>query len=139
MNVGTQVGLGHGHNLLDGDPAPHPPKGHRPKFSAHIRCGKMAAWIKLPLGMEVDLGPGRIVLHEDPARPSQKRHSPQFSAHVYCGQTVAHLSYSWSPIVVASNLRNAILILVCRSSVPPSQLKLGRHYPRVHGPCWLHW
>ena len=64
-------------------------KGHSPPpFSAHICCGQMAAWIKMPLGMEVGLGPGNFVLDGDPAPPSPKRGwSPQFSVHVYCGQT----------------------------------------------------
>ena len=30
MKLGTQVGLGHGHIVLDGDPAPRPLKGHSP-------------------------------------------------------------------------------------------------------------
>ena len=57
-----QVGLGSGHIVLDGDPAP-PPKGHSPPFSAHICCGQMVGWIKMPLGMEVDLIPGDFVLY----------------------------------------------------------------------------
>ena len=73
------------------DAAPLPKRGTVPQFSAHVRCGQIAAWTKMPLGMEVGLGPGHIVLHRDPAHP--KGHSPQFLAHVYCGQTVAHLSY----------------------------------------------
>jgi len=56
MKLGTQVGFGPGHIVLDGDPAAPPPKGHSPQFLAHICCGKMAAWIKMPLGMEVGLG-----------------------------------------------------------------------------------
>ena len=40
MKLGMQVGLGPGHIVLDGDPAPPPPKGHSPQFSAHISCGK---------------------------------------------------------------------------------------------------
>jgi len=43
MKLGVRVGLGSGHILLDGDPAPVPPKGHSPQFSAHICCGQMAA------------------------------------------------------------------------------------------------
>jgi len=43
MKLGMQVGLGPGHIVLDGDPAPPPLKGHSPQFSAHIRCGQMAA------------------------------------------------------------------------------------------------
>ena len=72
---GTEVGLGPGHIVLDGDPALLPPKGtqHGPKFSAHISCGQMAGWITMPLGMEVGLGPGDFVLDGDPAPPSRER------------------------------------------------------------------
>ena len=81
MKLGLQVGLGPGHIVLDGDPAPPPLKGYSPQFLAHICCGQMARWIKTPLGMEIGLGPGDFVLDGDPAPP------PQFSAHVHCGQT----------------------------------------------------
>jgi len=55
MKLGMQVGFGPGDIVLDEDPAPPPPKGHRPQFLAHICCGQMAAWIKMPLGIEVGL------------------------------------------------------------------------------------
>jgi len=62
-----QVGLGHGHIVLDGDLAPTPPKGGRsPQFLA-ICCGQIAAGIKMPLGMEVGLGLCDFVLDWDPA------------------------------------------------------------------------
>ena len=88
MKLGTEVGLGPGHIVLDGDPAPPPQKGHSPQFSAHVCCSQTAGWIKIPLDREVDLGSGDIVLDGDLA-PPPKGHSapPQFSAHVYCGQT----------------------------------------------------
>jgi len=61
----VKVGLGPGHIVLDGDPAP---KGaHLPQFSAHVCCCQMAESIKTSLGMEVGLGPGDIVLDGDPA------------------------------------------------------------------------
>jgi len=84
MKLGVQVGLGPGHIVLDGDPAPHPQR----TFSSHICCGQMDGWIKIPLGME-GLGPGDFVLDGDPALPFQKRGGApsQFSAHFYCGQT----------------------------------------------------
>jgi len=42
---------------------PSSPKRAEPQiFSAHICCGQMAAWIKMPLSMEVGLGPGDFVL-----------------------------------------------------------------------------
>jgi len=93
--IGTKVGLGPGEIALDGNPAPLPPKkGHSSQFSAHVHCGQMAGWIKMPLGTEVGLGLGHIVLNGDPA-PLQKRGTaspPQFLVHVCFGQTVAHLS-----------------------------------------------
>jgi len=67
MPLGTQVGLGPGHIVLYGDPAPSPPpppkKRHSsPQFSAHVCCAQSAGWINMPLGMEVDLGPGDTAL-----------------------------------------------------------------------------
>jgi len=76
MKLGMQVGLGPGHIVLDGDPAPPLQKGHIPPFSAHVCCGQVAGWIKMPLGTEVGLGPGDIVLDGDPAPPPQKGHIP---------------------------------------------------------------
>jgi len=92
MKLGTQVGLGPSHNVLDGDPAPPPPKWGRapPQFSAHFYCGQTAGCIMMPLGMEVGLNPRDFVLNEDQA-PSPKGEgagaaapyqSPQFMAHV---------------------------------------------------------
>jgi len=72
------------------------PKGAQPLnfwFSAHVYCGQMDGWIKMPLGREVGLGPGHIVLDGDPALPPPKGHSPTPNFGLYCGQTVAHLSY----------------------------------------------
>jgi len=48
------------------------PKGHSPQFSANVRCGQMAGWIKMPLGVEVGLSPGDFMLDGDPAPPPQK-------------------------------------------------------------------
>jgi len=87
MKLGVQVGLSPGHMVLDGDPAL--PKGAQPpQFSAHVRCGQTAGWIKMPLGIEVGLCPGDFVLDMDPAPPPQKKGSqpPQFSA---CGMSIA--------------------------------------------------
>jgi len=71
MKLGMQVGLGPGHIVLDGDPAPLLPNGHSPQFSAHISCVQMAAWIKMSLGMELGLGPGDFVLEGGPRSPPQ--------------------------------------------------------------------
>ena len=76
-------------------PSPH---GAQPQFSAHICCGQVAGWIKMPLGMEVGLGSGDFVLNEDPAPPPQKggRVPPQFSEHIYCGQTAGWIKMALS-------------------------------------------
>jgi len=42
MARGMEVGLGPGHIVLDGDPAPLPQKGADPQFSAHFYCGQTA-------------------------------------------------------------------------------------------------
>ena len=66
MKLGMQVGLGCGHIVLDGDPAP-PKKGHSPHFSAPVYCDQTARWIEILLGTKVGLGPGNIVFDADPA------------------------------------------------------------------------
>ena len=48
MKLGMQVGLGPGHIVLNGDPAPPPQKGGgSPQFSAHVYCDQMAGSIKI--------------------------------------------------------------------------------------------
>jgi len=70
MSLGTELGIGPGDFVLDGDPAPPPQKGAEPQnFLAHVYCGQTAGWMKLVLGMEV----GDFVLDGDPAPPSSKR------------------------------------------------------------------
>ena len=54
-----------------------PLKKHSPtQFSAHIRCGQMAAWITMPLGMELILSPGDFVLDGDPVPFPKRGRSP---------------------------------------------------------------
>jgi len=45
--------------------------GTAPQFLAHVHCGQMAGWNKMPLGMEACLGPGDVVL--DGTEHSPKR------------------------------------------------------------------
>jgi len=92
MKLGTQVGLSTGHIVLDGIQLPLPQRGTAPtQFLAHICCGQMAAWIKMPLGMELGLSPGDYVRWRPRSALPKKggRPPPQFSAHFYCGQTAA--------------------------------------------------
>jgi len=94
MPLGTEVGLGTGYIVLDGDPAPLPKRGHSPQFSAHVCCSQTAGWIKMPLGTKEGLGPGHVVLHGDLALPKKGTASPEKnSVHVYCGEMVSHFSY----------------------------------------------
>jgi len=76
----TEIGLGPGDFVLDGDPAliPLPKRGQSPQFSVHVYYGQTAAWIKMKLGMEVGLGPGHIVLDRDPAPPPYRGTAPNF-------------------------------------------------------------
>jgi len=78
MKLGTQVVLGSGHSVLDGDPDPPSRRGTAPpQFSADVYCGQTAGWIKMALGMEVGLGPGHIVLDQDSASlPKKGAHTP---------------------------------------------------------------
>ena len=52
--LGKQVGLGPGHIVLDGNPAPPPPKWHSPQFSVHICCSQTAAWINVNMTLQWD-------------------------------------------------------------------------------------
>jgi len=75
MKLGAEVGLGPGHIVLHGDPAP--PKGHSPQFLAHAHCGQTDGWIKIPLGMEVGLGAVDFVLDRDPTPPPPPKNRAQ--------------------------------------------------------------
>jgi len=84
MPLGMEVGLGRGHIVLDGDPAPLSPK--RGTASPTFRPMSMVAkqlWIKIPLGTEVGLGLFDIALDGDPAPPRKgAQQPPHFSVHV---------------------------------------------------------
>jgi len=75
MPLGTEIDLGSGDSVSDGDPAPLPKRRRSPspQFSVHVYCNQTAGWIKVALGMEVCLSPGDIVLDGDPAPPPQRR------------------------------------------------------------------
>jgi len=80
MPLGTEVGLGSGDIVLDGDPALSSPKwGRAPsQISVHVYCGQTAGWIKVALGTEVGLGPGHIVLDGGTAPLPKKDRAPYF-------------------------------------------------------------
>ena len=72
MPLGTEVGLGPGHAVLEAVTSSQ--KGHNSplQFSAHVYCGQTAGWIKMPLGVEIGLSPGDIVLDGDTATPKER-------------------------------------------------------------------
>ena len=80
MKLRTEVGLGPGDIVLDGNPAGRCPKKgeHSPQFSAHVCCGQTGGWIKMPVGTEVDLSLGHIVSDGDPALPERGTEAPSF-------------------------------------------------------------
>jgi len=71
-----EVGLGLGHIVLDGDPAPPKKKGHSPQFSARLLWPN--GGIKMPLGMEVGLSPVHIVIDGDQLPPPKGAQLPTF-------------------------------------------------------------
>jgi len=94
MALGTEVGLGPGDFVFDGDPATPRTEGTptTTQFLAHVYCGQTDGWMKTSLGTEVDLGPGHIVL--DGSQFCAKRYSiPPSFRPVSIVATVAHLSY----------------------------------------------
>jgi len=106
MLLSTKAGLGPGHVVLDGDPAPSK-WAQQPHFSAHVYCGetvewmsvvaKTAGWIRIPLGTEVGPCPGDIVLDGDPAPPQiRKGHS--------CPLFVPSIVAKRSPIAATAEL-----------------------------------
>jgi len=79
MKLGMQVGLGPGHIVLGGDPAPPPLKGHIPQFSPHICCC-----------MDQDVTwyggrprPRRLCVRWGPLPQKGGGAPPQFSAHMF--------------------------------------------------------
>ena len=79
MPLGTEVGLGLRDIAFDVYLATPRKKGHAhpTQFLAHVYRGRMAGWMKTPLGTEVDLGPGHIVLDWVPA-PAKGAQQPPF-------------------------------------------------------------
>jgi len=57
-------------------PSPLPQKGEPTQFLAHVYCGQMAAWSKMPLGTEVGRGLRNIVFDVDPTIHRKRAHPP---------------------------------------------------------------
>jgi len=100
IKLGVHVGLGPGHIVLDGDPAPPSQRGTAPtppQFSAHICCGQMPAWIKMPLCTEVGLGPGDFVLDADSTHSLSKKGAepPHFRPMFIVAKRVDGSRWTW--------------------------------------------
>ena len=65
---------------------------HPTHFLAHVCCGQMAGWMKMPLGTEIELGPGHTVLDGVTAPAKGAQQAPYFRPMPIVA-TVAHLSY----------------------------------------------
>jgi len=76
--LATEVGLGPGDIVLDGDLSPPPLKTAKPHpLFDHVCYGQTAGRIKIPDDMEVGISAGHIVLDGDPAPSSpEKRAQP---------------------------------------------------------------
>jgi len=77
--LGVQVGLGPGHIVLDGDPAPPPPKGHSPPNFRPISVA--AKWLHGSrchlVWSYIGLVPGDFVLNGDPVPLPKRGAEPQ--------------------------------------------------------------
>ena len=89
MKLGMQVGLGPGHIVLGGDPAPPPLKGLSPPI--------FGPYLLRPNGcMDQDVTwyggrprPRRLCVRWGPRSPFPRGADPQFSADICCGQMAA--------------------------------------------------
>ena len=88
MNLGMQVGLGPGHIVLGGDPAPPPLKGHSPSIFGPYLLRPNGCMDQHVTSYGGRPRPRRLCVRLERRSPSPKGSgAPKFSAHVYCGQT----------------------------------------------------
>jgi len=138
MPLGTEVGLGSGDFVLDGDPAPIPTKGGRapPIFGSFLLWpnGWMhqdATWYggsPRPRRHCVRWGPGQL--------PRKKGHSPPpnfwpILAHVYCGQTAGWMK---TPLGTEVYLWPRPHFVSDGNSAAPAK---GAQQPPLFGPCLM--
>jgi len=132
QNETWQAGLGPGHIVLDGDPAPLPQKGAEPPI-----FGPCLLW---PNGwMHQDATwyggrpqPNRLCVRWGPNPLPQKGRSPtQFSAHVYCGQTAA-----WIKMALGTEAGFGLRDIVFDAD-PATPRKEGTSAPPNFGLCLL--
>jgi len=81
MPLHTEIRLGPGHAVLDGNALLPEKRYTTPQFTAHVYCGQTAGRIKVPLGTEVGLCPSHIVLDGDPT-PQKEAQPPICSPYL---------------------------------------------------------
>ena len=123
--------------LLDGDPGPPPPKGHSPQFSAHICCGQMVLWIKMPLGRKLGRDPSDIVFDEDPAPlPRKGGRTPQFRP-----MSVVLKQLDWLRIKMPRGMEVGLdpsdIVLDGDPATPPQKWDWAPQKQKKFGPCLL--
>ena len=116
VKFGIQVSLGPATLFEMGTQLP--PKWAHPQFSAHVRCGQTAGWIKMPLGSD------DFVLDGDPLPPKKGGEAP-ISADVRCGQTAGSIKM---PLGVEVGLGSGDFVL--NGNPPPPPSKRRWHSPR---------
>ena len=90
MKLDLQVGLGPGHIVLGGDPAPPPLKGHSPPIFGPYLSRPNACMDQDVTWYGGRPRPRRLCVRWGPRSSLPKRGAPpKFSAHVYCGQMAA--------------------------------------------------
>ena len=107
MPLGTEVGVGPGNIVLDGDPAPRHLKGHRPTI-----FGQCPLWPNGCMDQDATWYVGkpwhrRCFVRWGRSSPD-KGHSPQFLVHVYCGQTAGWMK---SPLIMEVGLGPGHIVL----------------------------
>jgi len=69
--------------VFDVDPVTPRKRAHSPHpILAHVYCGQMVGWMKMPHGTEVDLGPGHIILDGVPAPAKGAQQPPLFGPYL---------------------------------------------------------
>jgi len=115
MALGTEVGLGPRHIVLDRDPVPIPKMGGKaapPKFRPiFIVAKRMDAPRCHLVWVYIRPQPRRLCVRWGPSPPRKKIKGaePQFSAHVYCGQTAAWIKMPLGTEVYSVGLRDIML------------------------------
>jgi len=89
MKLGMQVGLGPGHIVLDGDPAPPPKGGGTPSSILGPFLLRANGWMhQCATWYGCRPHPRELCVRWRPSPPPQQGgRAPKFSAHVCCGQT----------------------------------------------------